>query len=138
MIKGGWIKAGRDKVSRLKALLAFLEVAVPEPRAIQEAVGFRITEAAQKKVSSGALAVWLRKGELQARERSTADYHPDTFRAALGEIRQMTEDSPDKFVPAMMDLCAQAGVTLCLVQELPKAAPTAPRAGSATTRPSFR
>ena len=37
MIKRGWITAGRDKVGRLKALLAFLEVAVPEPRAYQEA-----------------------------------------------------------------------------------------------------
>ena len=120
MIKRGWINAGRDKISRLKALLAFLEVAVPEPLAYQEAVGFRITEAAQKKVSPGALAVWLRKGELEARERSTADYDPNIFRAALDDIRQMTEDPPDKFVPAMTALCAQAGVALCLVPELPK------------------
>ena len=120
MIKRGWINAGRDKISRLKALLAFLEVAVPEPLAYQEAVGFRITEAAQKKVSPGALAVWLRKGELEARERSAADYDPNIFRAALDDIRQMTEDPPDKFVPAMMALCAQAGVALCLVPELPK------------------
>ena len=120
MLKRGWIKAGRDQVSRLKALLAFLEVAVPEPLAYLEAVGFRITEAAQKKVSAGALAVWLRKGELEARERSTANYDPDTFRKALFDIRQMTEDPPEKFVPAMIGLCAQAGVALCLVQELPK------------------
>ena len=120
MIKREWIETGPDKVSRLKTLLSFLEVAVPEPLAIQEAVGFRITEAAQQKVSPGALAVWLRKGELEARERSTADYDPDTFRAALGDIREMTEDPPHKFVPAMTDLCAQAGVALCLVQELPK------------------
>ena len=120
MIKRGWIEAGRDKISRLTALLSFLEVAVPEPLAYHEAVGFRITEAAQKQISAGALAVWLRKGELEAHERPTAAYDPDTFRAALADIRQMTEDPPDKFVPAMTDLCAQAGVALCLVQELPK------------------
>ena len=95
-------------------------MAVPEPLAIQEAVGFRITEAALKKLSAGALAVWLRKGDMEARNRSTADYDSDTFRAALGNIRQMTEDPPDKFVPAMTELCAQAGIALCLVQELPK------------------
>ena len=120
MIQRGWITAARDKVSRLKALLAFLGVAVPAPLAYQEAVGFRITEAAQKKVSPGALAVWLRKGELEARECSTANYNPDAFNAALGDIRQMTEHPPDKFVPDMTDLCAQAGVALCLVPELPK------------------
>lgn len=120
MIKRGWIKAGRDKISRLKALLAFLEVAVPEPLAYQEAVGFRITEAAQQKVSPGALAVWLRQGELEARKRSTANYDAGVFKTALGDIRQMTEDAPDKFVPDMTALCAQAGVALCLVPELPK------------------
>ena len=120
MVKRGWIEAGRDKISRLKALLTFLEVAVPEPLAYQEAVGFRITEAAQQKVSPGALAVWLRQGELEARRRSTNDYDPAVFRRALGDIRQMTEDPPAKFVPAMTDLCAQAGVALCLVQEFPK------------------
>ena len=120
MIKRGWIEAGRDRVSRLKALLAFLEVAVPEPLAYQEAVGFRITEAAQKRVSAGALAVWLRKGELEARERSTADFDPGTFRAVLDDIRLMTQDPPDKFVPAMTRLCGLAGVALCLVPELPK------------------
>ena len=118
MIQRGSIKAGRDKIGRWKALLSFLEVALPEPLAIQEAVGFRITEAAQKKVSAGSLAVWLRKGELEARKRSTADYNPDTFPAALGDIREMTEDPPHKFVPAMTDPCAQAGVALCLCPTL--------------------
>ena len=47
-ISRGWIETGRGKVSRLKTLLSFLEVAVPEPLAYQEAVGFRITEAAHK------------------------------------------------------------------------------------------
>ncbi|MGQ4810321.1 hypothetical protein NKDENANG_03778 [Candidatus Entotheonellaceae bacterium PAL068K] len=120
MIRRGWIEAGLDKISRLKALLAFLEVAVPEPFAYQEAVGFRITPAAQKKVSAGALTVWLRKGELEARERSIADYDAGVFREALDGIRQMTEAPPAKFVPAMTALCAQAGVALCLVPELPK------------------
>ena len=114
MSKRGWIEAGLDKVSRLKSLLAFLEVAVPEPLAIQESVGFRTTEAAQKKVSAGALAVWFGKGELEARERPTADYNPDTFRAALTDIRETTEGPPGKFVPFMTDLCAQAGVALFL------------------------
>ena len=69
MIKRGWIEADRDKPSRLKALLSFLGAAVGEPRAYQQAVGLRITEAAQRKmISLGALAAWLRKGELDAQE----------------------------------------------------------------------
>ena len=120
MIKRGWIEAGRDKPSRLKALLSFLGTAVVEPRAYQQAVGFRITEAAQRNFSLGALAVWLRMGELDAQEMSTADYDEEVFTEALAKIRRMTGQPPEEFIPAMSALCAEAGVAFCMVQELPK------------------
>ena len=120
MLKRGWIQAGRDRPSRLKALMSFLGVAVAEPKAFQKAVGFRITEAAQHKVSLGALAVWLRKGELDAQEVSTADYDEEAFTEVLSRIREMTSQSPEEFIPAMSALCPEAGVAFCMVQELPK------------------
>ena len=120
MLKRGWIEAGRDRTSRLKALMGFLGVAVAEPQAFQRAVGFRITESAQSKVSLGALAVWLRKGELDAQDVSTADYNEETFTKALFRIRGMTSLRPDEFMPEMSALCAEAGVAFCMVQELPK------------------
>ena len=120
MIKRGWIEAGRDKPSRLKALLSYFEVASIEPRVYQEAVGFRITEAAQRKVSPGALAVWLRQGEIEAQKIDTADYDEQRFRDALVTIRSMTELPPEEFYPDMTALCAEAGVAFRVVQELPK------------------
>ena len=120
LIKRGWMKAGRDRSSRLKALMSFLGVAVAEPQAFQKAVGFRITEAAQHKVSLGALAVWLRKGELDAQEVYTADYDEESFAKALFRVRGMTSQAPGEFIPAMSALCAEAGVAFCMVQELPK------------------
>jgi Zn-dependent peptidase ImmA (M78 family) len=86
----------------------------------QEAVGFRITEAAQQRISPGALAVWLRKGELDAEGIHTADYDAEAFRDALVKIRGMTERAPEEFFPEMSSLCAQAGVAFCMIQELPK------------------
>ena len=83
-------------------------------------MGFRITEAAQQKVSPGALDVWLRKGELDALNVDTADYDAETFMGALYEIRRMTGQRPEEFLPAMSGLCAQAGVAFCMVQEFPK------------------
>ena len=120
MIQRGWIKAGRDRPSRLKALMSFFEVASIQPKVYQEAIGFRITEAAQRKVSTGALAAWLRQGEIEAQKIDTADYDEQRFRDALTEIRGMTELPLDKFRPAMTTLCAEAGVAFCMVQELPK------------------
>lgn len=120
LIKRGWLSAGRDEESRLKALRDFLGVASIEPKAYQKAVGFRITEAAQRKVSLGALAVWLRKGEIDAEKIRTANYDRATFSVALDKIRGMTEQHPQEFLPEMTRICAQAGVALCVVQELPK------------------
>ena len=90
MLKRGWIRAERDKQSRLRALMDFLGVAVAEPQAVQQAVGFRITEAAQRKASLGALAVWLRKGELDAQDMDTADYDPRAF--CPGAFRHKRDD----------------------------------------------
>ena len=120
MLKRGWIEAGRDRQDRLEALMNFLGVAVAEPQAYQEAVGLRITEAARQKVSPGALTVWLRKGELDAQETPTADYDEDAFADALSRIRRMTTQPPSEFIPAVSELCANAGVAFCMVRELPK------------------
>ncbi len=120
MIRRGWLEAGTDKPGRLYALLSFLGVASIEPKLYQDAIGFRITDAARPKVSPGALAVWLRKGELDARAIRTADYDAATFHSALTAIRGMTELPPEEFVPAMTQLCAAAGVAFCLVPEFPK------------------
>lgn len=120
LIKRGWLSAGRDQESKLEALRDFLGVVSIEPKVYQEAVGFRITEPAQRKVSPGALAVWLRKGELDARAIQTVDYNPVAFRTALTTIRGMTEQPPQEFLPAMTEICTQAGVAFCVVQELPK------------------
>ena len=120
MVKRGWMDTERDKPSRLKALMSFLGLADAEPLTYQQAVGFRITDAAQRNVSLGALAAWLRKGELEAQEATTAEYDEHAFGQALGQIRGMTSQPPEEFLPAMSALCAGAGVAFCVIPELPK------------------
>lgn len=118
MVKRRWIPADLDKPARLRALLNFLGVA--EPQAFQEAVGFRMTQAALRRVSLGALAVWLRKGELDAQGVETNEYHEHAFIAALIEIRAMTGKHPEDFIPAIKHLCSGAGVVFLMIREFPK------------------
>lgn len=120
MIRRGWMQAGRDSASRLKALSGFLGIANPEPSAYQEAVGFRMTEAARDRVSVGALAAWLRQGEIVAEHVETEEFDASRFEQALSPIRSMTERDPQDYFPQMQSLCAEAGVALCVVPELPK------------------
>ena len=118
MIERGWIQDGPDKPGRLEALLKFLGVAAAEPRVYYRAVGLGIKQAPHIRFSLGALAVWLRKGELEAQKISTAEYDERAFRRALDEIRQMTWRPPEMFIPEMTTLCAEAGVVFCMVPEL--------------------
>ena len=120
MIKRGWMEKGLRKPEKLKALQKYFEVAVPEPRAYQEAIGLRIQEAARVKISPGALSVWLREGEIQARSVDTAEYNEEVFSEVLNSIRNYTGDRPREFIPKMSKLCSDAGVVFCMVQELRK------------------
>ena len=118
MIERGWIQEGPDKPGRLEALLKYLGVAAAEPRVYYRAVGLGIEQAPHIRFSLGALAVWLRKGELEAQKISTAEYDESAFRRALDEIKQMTWRPPEMFIPEMTTLCAEAGVVFCMVPEL--------------------
>lgn len=120
MVKRGWIQMDKDKVALLKSLMSFLGVANPEPLAYHAAVGFRITEAAQQSISAGALAIWLRRGEMDAGLVRTNNYNEEAFAEGLLQIREMTVKPPEEFLPEMSRLCAQAGVAFCMVPELPK------------------
>ena len=120
MIRRGWLKKGLEKTEKLQALLYFLQVAVPEPQAYHQAIGFQVPKAASNRVSLGALSVWLRMGELEARSVETADFNAEVFHKALIELRKYTDHQPGEFLPKMSKLCAEAGVVFSLVQELPK------------------
>jgi HTH-type transcriptional regulator/antitoxin HigA len=65
----------------------------------------------------GAVATWLRLGELHAGDVTCAPYDAKGFRKALQSIRAMTED-PD-FERKMVDLCAANGVAVVFVREIP-------------------
>jgi HTH-type transcriptional regulator / antitoxin HigA len=64
----------------------------------------------------GAVATWLRLGELQAAEIACARFDAKTFRAALHRIRDMTRGSD---LESVVKLCARSGVALVFQPEIP-------------------
>lgn len=119
--KRGWIERYKDKADKVGALLAFLGYASFDAWSNQEVepvIGFRISE--NSKVSKGALSVWLRKGEFEGGAMETAEYNEQVFRSAITQIRAMTSDDPGSFIPRMTHICADAGVAVVFVPELPK------------------
>ena len=113
--KRGWVESHKNKEDKIRGLLEFLGVASFQAWR-QTILGFRISE--KSKVSPGALAAWLRQGELKGRDAETADYNESNFHHAIKQIRTLTLEEPEEFLPQMTQLCAEAGVAVILVQEL--------------------
>ena len=121
MLQRGWVEAFDDKVQQIQAVCRFLGVASPDQwQKMQRvaAVAFRQSRAFES--DPGAVAVWLRKGELEAQRIECAPYKATRFKAALSEARALTVESPETFVPQLVERCAQAGVAVVFVPELPR------------------
>ena len=118
--KLGWIPKVDNPIEQLRALLSFFGVAgVEEWRQLwdQPQVAFRKSKAFD--AHPMAVASWLREGERRAQRVVTRPFDRDKFIAALLEIRKLTTEEPETFEPAMKSLCAEAGVAVVLVPEVP-------------------
>ena len=115
------LPAVKAKTERVEQLLQFL--GVPSPNE-WEATYLKMQGSARetKKADSelGDLSIWLRCGELLARQMNCAEYDKKSFLRALLEIRSLTSQPPATVWNEVQSLCNQAGVALVLVPELPK------------------
>jgi addiction module HigA family antidote len=119
MTKLGWIAEHREKKHIIDELLRFFAVASPSTwedlwRGTEPA--FRRSAAFQ--ASPGAIAAWLRQGEIEASSREVTEYNAELFKAVLGRIRSLTQRLPRDFASIVIDDCASAGVNVVFVPEL--------------------
>jgi hypothetical protein len=120
MAKRGWIADVRSVSEKARALLEFFGVASPEQWLViqeRQAVAFRMSTAFEARAA--ALATWLRMGEREAERRPCGEYDELKFRAALRDARDLTRTGPETFQPRLEEVCAQAGVAVVFVPELP-------------------
>jgi HTH-type transcriptional regulator / antitoxin HigA len=107
-----------DRVQLLRNVLTFFGVA--SPREWHE-VWFNPNVAFRKTLAyisePGAVAAWLREGELQAQGIHCEPFDGDRFRAALQQIRSLTVEPPEVFKLQMRALCAGSGVAVTLVKQ---------------------
>ena len=112
MQKRGWIAVGRNPQEKMRTLLQFFGVAnVTAYRKTTEVPGFRISENA--KLSPGALAAWLRKGELEAQTIETRPFDSALLLDAARAARTMTAQPPHAFASRLTRLFADAGGGVC-------------------------
>jgi plasmid maintenance system antidote protein VapI len=116
----GWIERPPTWQERIATMLAFF--AVPDLPAwdlaygsVVEAARFRL--AATSRADAAAIAVWLRRAEIENEGIKTGLWDPAAFQAAIQRIRRLTSvRDPRAFLPDLTAACAEAGVSVVLVR----------------------
>ncbi|MEW6181765.1 MAG: HigA family addiction module antitoxin [Bacillota bacterium] len=120
MIKNKWIERHKDKSRQLQEVLSFFGVASPEAWEViwlTPQASFRRFNSF--KTNPGAIAAWLRKGEIEALTVKCMPFNKNRFREALFEIRKLTREPIETFAIRAKEFCAQTGVVVLFIQELP-------------------
>jgi len=120
MCKNGWLLKCSDPLEMLSVLLDFFGTATFEALdqlELRTCAAFR--QSAAHAVDPGAVLAWLRKGELDARNLSCRPFSKDTFSSALSQIRSLTTRPITEAQKDTVRLCAESGVALVFVPELP-------------------
>lgn len=121
MAKFGWLNKSRDKKEQLVEVLRFFGIAnITQWDDMWPNLNVAYRQNQTHEVFPEAVSAWLRQGELEASNILCAPYNKAKFRQALDEIRALTTEGPEQFVPAMQELCAMGGVAVAFVPALPK------------------
>ena len=131
MVKFGWLGAIPKKTKEIAACLHFFDV--PDLAAWRSRYSYLSQSAVFRTSPSfvsrpGALAVWLRQGEIEAKSIPCSPWNRDGFVESLSGIRGLTrEKDPSKFIPILRKICSAHGVAVVALR-----APTGCRASGAT------
>lgn len=121
MVKLGWIPAAEDRVTQLQHALNFFGVASPQEwRGLWSGSQPAFRRSLAFESDPGAVAAWLRKGELEAQQLVCAPYDEARFKDVLAKVKALTAATPERFEPELARLCASAGVAVVFVPELPR------------------
>ena len=131
IIKFGWIHPVPRPSEELAACLRFFDVPdIPSWRknydTINKMVAYRTSTSFDS--NPGAVAAWLRQGEIESQSIDCGRWNPDHFRTSLHRIRGLTRyKDPKRFLPKLKQYCAESGVAVSIVR-----APSRCRASGAT------
>lgn len=124
MVKSKWIQPSPDKRELVSQCLRFFGVASVEAwRETYERPLAAFRASTKVKRDKGAVAAWLRSGELGAFDLECAPFDARALESELASIRSLTlESDPAIFVPALTNTCRRVGVAVVFVRA-PKGCP---------------
>jgi addiction module HigA family antidote len=124
MVRFGWVQRSSQKVRMVAACLQFFGVATIDAWRERYATlnaAYRASPVFEKK--NGAVAAWVRHGEVQAETRAINAFRRDGLVELIPELRSLTlEPDPAIFIPKLEGILASVGVAL-VVAPAPKGCP---------------
>lgn len=118
--KHGFLKKTRNLVERVVELRRFFGVASLYNLETVDYYEPAFRQGKGGKASPYALIAWLRMAEIKAKAVECASFNGVTLKALLPDIRALTCENPDIFLPKLHELLARCGVVFILQPHLPK------------------
>jgi HTH-type transcriptional regulator/antitoxin HigA len=131
IVSFGWVERIADRTLQADAFLRFFDSPSVQAWNLRyqktvAAVAYRTSQTYESKL--GALAAWLRQGEIEAERVSCDAFDREGLRRLIPTLRALTRTKdPAKFLPELQRLCASCGVAVVIVR-----APTGCRTSGAT------
>lgn len=119
LIERDWLKGTADKAELVEQALAFFGVSDPAVwRQMWLSSRATFHRSTAFKTSPGAMAAWLRIGEIKAQKVRCKQFDKSVFRAELQSLRSLTTLPPAKIKAELVERSRQLGVAVIFVAEL--------------------
>jgi HTH-type transcriptional regulator/antitoxin HigA len=119
MVRYGWISKPDGWSATVAECFGFFDVRDLEQwRNVyeQQLASVQLRISAKVQVRTPAVAAWLRKASMETSQAATDVFDRDRLRSALPQLRALTrQQHPERFLPALRTLLAEAGVALAVV-----------------------
>ncbi len=119
LVSKGFISETSNKLHIAKDLLNFFAVGSFE--ALDNQINYyseRFRHSPAFKSTPEALSSWIRIAEVYADNIESESYNRNKFMKSLKEIREMTNESPNVFIPEIKRMFKESGVVFVIVPEL--------------------
>lgn len=121
LVNRGLVENHKEESLKLRSILAFYGVSSVSAWGeiwINPSVSARRSTCFE--TQPGSASAWIRQGELKSLDMECDPYDRKKFQVALSEIRGLSNNEPEDFIPEMQKLCADCGVSLVFVKEMKK------------------
>jgi HTH-type transcriptional regulator / antitoxin HigA len=120
MVKMGYIAAATGTTERIRALLRFFAVSdINAYESYWDTAQASFRQSTAFSTRRGSVTAWLRQGEILASRIDCQPYHEAAFRDVVQAARSLTRGPIHESLEILTKRCAEAGVALVCVPELP-------------------